>query len=287
VIGGVATVAIAITVLGAISIFLLAISLIPQKSLLTQQIEDVKGRNLTGPQFNRFAMLEKIFGDEGRSKLQKQLIEAGWYTVTPAQMSARMAAGAIVGLAFGAGMLAVIHQVSILVVVMSIVPAIFGMFTPTMLLTRAIESRKNSVQRVLPDFLDMVATTVQAGLSMNASFAYAIQAAPGPLGEEIKETLSQMRLGRSRIDALRAMANRVNQEQLSTTVSAITQAEKLGANISKVLGELAEEVRNHRVMLVEEQAAKLPVKMIFPMAFCLLPALFAIIFGSVGSKLVH
>ncbi|MGZ3497535.1 MAG: type II secretion system F family protein [Vulcanimicrobiaceae bacterium] len=285
--GSAGTLIFAIPVVGGLSIFLLAVSLIPQKSPLTRQLEEIQGRNLTGPQINRLAVLEKIFGDEGRGKLQKQLIEAGWYTVTPAQMGARMAAGGIVGIAIGILLLVLLKPFNPLFVLAGAVLAVVGTYAPMMLMTRAIEARKIAVQKALPDFLDMVATTVQAGLSVNASLAYAIQAAPGPLGEEIKEALSQMRLGRNRIEALKAMSGRVNQEQLTTTVAAITQAEKLGANISKVLGELAEDVRNHRIMLVEEQAAKLPVKMIFPMAFCLLPALFAIIFGAVGSKLVQ
>ncbi|MDQ2872641.1 MAG: type II secretion system F family protein [Candidatus Eremiobacteraeota bacterium] len=284
---GAGTLMIAIPFVGGVSIFLFALSLIPQKSPLKRQLEEMQGRNLTGPQTNRFAVLEKIFGDEGRGQLQKQLIEAGWYTVTPTQMGIRMAAGGIIGVTAGALIVILTHNHSVLFLGIAVVLGILGAYSPMVLLARAIGGRKLAVQKALPDFLDMVATTVQAGLSVNAAFGYATQAAPGPLGEEIKETLSQMRLGRSRIDALKAMGSRVNQEQLSTTISAITQADKLGANISKVLSELAEEVRNHRIMLVEEQAAQMPVKMIFPMAFCLLPALFAIIFGAVGSKLVH
>ncbi|MDQ6931999.1 MAG: type II secretion system F family protein, partial [Candidatus Eremiobacteraeota bacterium] len=71
-----------------------------------------------------------------------------------------------------------------------------------------------------------------------------------------------------------------------TMITAITQAEKLGANISKVLNEIAEDTRHQRIMLVEEQAAKLPVKMVFPMAFFMLPSLFVIIFGAVAAKLL-
>ncbi|HEY8313881.1 MAG TPA: type II secretion system F family protein [Candidatus Baltobacteraceae bacterium] len=285
--GSVGTLVFAIPLVGGISIFLFAMSLIPQKSPLTLQLEEIKGRNLTGPQVNRFAVIEKIFGDEGRGRVQKQLIEAGWYTVTPAQIGARMAAGAIVGIAAGVLLMVLLHKFNPLFLAIAAILAAVGTYAPMVLMTRAIDSRKLSVQKALPDFLDMVATTVQAGLSMNAALAYATQAAPGALGEEVKETLSQMRLGRSRVDALRAMSARVNQEELNSTISAITQAEKLGANISKVLCELAEEVRNRRIMLVEEQAAKLPIKMIFPMAFCLLPALFAIIFGAVGARMVH
>jgi tight adherence protein C len=157
-------------------------------------------------------------------------------------------------------------------------------YAPMSLLQRAIEARKSAVQQALPDFLDMVASTVHAGLSVNAALAYAIDAAPGALGDELKEALSEVRLGRARADALKAAAKRLNQPEFTTTISAITQAERLGANVSKVLGELADDVRNHRIMVVEEHAAKLPVKMIFPMAFFFMPALFAMIFGTLAAN---
>ncbi len=275
-----------IPAVGALSIFLFAMSLIPQKSPLKLKLEEIEGRNLTGPTRNRLAALEKIFGDDGRGKLQQQLMEAGWYTVTPAQMGARMVGGAIAGFGLGIVALILVHKLSLIFLLIVIVLAMIGGYAPMLLLGRAIAARKLAVQRALPDFLDMVATTVQAGLSANQSLGYAIQAAPGPLGEEVREALSQMRLGRNRADALKAMSRRVNQSELTTTVTAITQAERLGSNLSNVLNELAEDVRNHRIMLVEEQAAKLPIKMIFPMAFFLLPALFSMIFGAVAVKLI-
>ncbi|MFN2529579.1 MAG: type II secretion system F family protein [Candidatus Baltobacteraceae bacterium] len=272
--------------IGGLSIFLFALSLIPHKSPLTVTLEDIAGRNLQGPNINRLATLEKLFGDEGRGELQRQLIEAGWYTVTPAQMGARLAAGATGGLATGILFMLLLHQLSLLFAMVTFVLTIVGAYAPLFALNRASDARKVAVQRALPDFLDMVSTTVQAGLSVNAALNYAVAAVPGPLGDEMKEALSQMRLGRSRIEALKAMTQRVNQPQLTTTVTAITQAERLGSNLSGVLDELAEDVRNHRIMLVEEQAAKLPIKMIFPMAFFLLPALFSIIFGAVAVKLL-
>lgn len=230
--------------------------------------------------------MEKIFGDDGRSQMQKQLMEAGWYTTTPAQIGARVGGGLIAGVAIGLIPLFLIHPFKPLYLLMPFIPAIIGAYLPFMSLNGAIAKRKLEVQKALPDFLDMLATTVQAGIALNQAMAYAVPVAHGALGDEIKECLSQIRLGRSHGDALRAAAKRVNQPQLSATITAITQAEKLGANISMVLNELAADVRNARIMTVEEQAAKLPIKMVFPMALFLLPALFSIIFGAVAAELV-
>jgi tight adherence protein C len=154
---------------------------------------------------------------------------------------------------------------------------------PLSQLRSAIVKRKRAIQRALPDLLDMLASTVQAGLAFNAALAYAQEMAVGPLGEELKAVLSEVRLGRSRSDALKSMAARVRQEQLSTTVTVIVQAERLGSNLANVLEELGEETRNRRMMRAEEIANLMPTKMVIPMALFMLPALFVMIFGGVAA----
>jgi tight adherence protein C len=270
----------------AITIGLFVVSLAPQKSPLSAQLEEIHSRNISGPARERFAAMEKIFGDDGRSQLQRQLMEAGWYTTTPAQIGARIGGGLIAGVVIGVLPIFFLHPFNTAYLLLPFVPAIIGGYLPFMALNQAIARRKSEVQRSLPDFLDMVATTVQAGIALNQALGYAVAVAPGALGDEIKECRSQIRLGRSSGDALRAVATRVNQPQLTATITAITQAEKLGANISTVLNELSVDVRNERIMAVEEQAAQLPIKMVFPMALFLLPALFSIIFGSVAAQLL-
>lgn len=270
----------------AATVVLLVIAAAPHKSPLVAKLEQIQARNISGPPRERFAALERIFGDDGITQIQKQLMEAGWYATTPAQIGARIAAGVIIGGSIGLMGLFLIHPLTAPLLLLPLVPAMLGAYAPFYGLNQAIAKRKAEVQRALPDFLDMVATTVQAGLSLNAALGYAVPVAVGALGDEVKEGLSQMRLGRTKGDALRAVALRVNQPQLTATITAITQAERLGANISLVLNELAKDVRNSRVMAVEEQAAKLPIKMVFPMAAFLLPALFTIIFGSVAAELL-
>ena len=272
-----------IVILGAVATFLFAFSLIPQKSPLKKTLEELESRGRQQDPRNVRAF-EKIFSKERRGRLKRKLMEAGWYTVTPAQMGVRIVGGGLFGLAFALILCTVLHLPAIMNTIASCIVGGVGLYLPLASLDKAIAKRKAQVQKSLPDFLDMVATTVQAGLSVNQALGYAIDAAPGALGDEIKATLSEIRLGRSRSEALRAAAERINQQQFSTTITAITQAERLGTNISKVLNELAEDVRNHRIMLVEEHAAKLPVKMVFPMAMFMLPALFVVIFGALAAN---
>lgn len=270
----------AIVVLGAATVFLLAISLIPAKSPIDRALQELSARGQAMRDPENVRKFEAMFSKERRGRLERKLLEGGWYTVSPARMGMRIAAGAASGLAIGLFVMLVIHLDTALGAMLALLLTGAGAYIPLSALDKAIEKRKKEVQRSLPDFLDMVATTVQAGLSVNAALGYAIDAAPGALGEEIKSALSEIRLGRARADALKAASDRLQHQQFSTTITAIVQAERLGTNISKVLAELAEDVRNHRILLVEEHAAKLPVKMIFPLASFLLPALFVIIFGA-------
>jgi tight adherence protein C len=272
-----------IVALGGVAIFLFALSAIPQKSPLKQTIEALESRGLQRDSRNVRAF-EKLFSPERRGALKRKLMEAGWYTVTPAQMGLRVVAGGIFGFIFALVLLLVLHLNATMVTLIALGGGGIGAFMPFSSLDKAVQKRKNDVQRSLPDLLDMVATTVQAGLSLNQSLAYAVDAAPGALGEEVKAALSEIRLGRARSDALKAAAERLQQPQFTTTITAITQAEKLGTNVSKVLNELSEDVRNHRIMLVEEHAAKLPVKMVMPMGLFMLPSLFVIIFGALAAN---
>ncbi|MGZ3499307.1 MAG: type II secretion system F family protein [Vulcanimicrobiaceae bacterium] len=270
----------AIPILFSLSVFLFAFSLLPSRSPLSRQLEVLQTRNITLGEASRIAMFERMFSTERRAVLGKKLIEAGWYTVTPAKIGLRICAGACLGIVFAILIWRFIHMPTFLLLLLAVLVPVACTYSPIFFLNQAIEGRKIAIQKALPDFLDMVATTVQAGLSVNAAFAYAVDAAPGPLGDEIKEALSEIRLGRARADALRAAADRANQQEFKTAITAITQAEKLGSNVATVLNELAEDTRHHRVMVVEENAAKLPVKMVFPMAFFMLPSLFVIIFGT-------
>lgn len=269
--------------LGSLSAFLLALSLIPSKSALAQTLEDYQNKTAADPKNANFAerLAASVIPKQNFNVLQRKLLAAGWYTVTPIQLVLRVAGSGLAGLVCTLLFLRIVHLSGWPAIVFPLLAICFCAYLPMSLMERAREARHTDVERTLPDFLDMVASTVQAGLSVNAALAYAVDTAPGALGDEVKEALSEIRLGRSRSEALSAAATRLNHVEFSTTVTALIQAERLGANIAKVLTELAEDSRNHRIMLAEEHAAKLPVKMAFPMAFFMLPAIYAIIFGTV------
>jgi tight adherence protein C len=204
--------------------------------------------------------------------------------VSPAQIAARIIAGGIFGLTLGICLCAYFQSLELIFVAGIVMLTFIGMYFPLSQLKSAVAARKIAITKALPDLLDMLASTVQAGLAFNAALASSQETAVGPLGDEIKAMLSEVRLGRSRSDALKSMAARVRVEQLSTTVTAIVQAERLGSNLANVLEELAEEVRNRRMTRAEEIANLMPTKMVIPMALFMLPALFVMIFGGVVAQ---
>jgi tight adherence protein C len=273
---------VAIPVLFGASMFLFILSILPSKSVLTQQLEELQSRQpLRGRDRVEFPLLDRVLTPERSMILWRQLAEAGWYTTTPAKFALRILAGICFGTLLSLVVLKFLALNSLLVLVVGALIIAIGTYLPFFALNRAMDARKAAIQKTLPEFLDMVATTVQAGLALNQALAYAVEAAPGPLGEEISEALAEIRLGRARADALRAAADRTNQPDFRNAMRAMTQAERLGSNIAEMLSELAQDARHRRLMLIEEMAAKLPVKMVFPMVFFMIPAIFTIIFGAV------
>ncbi|MDB5095100.1 MAG: tight adherence protein [Candidatus Eremiobacteraeota bacterium] len=273
-----------IVICGAVSVFLIALSAFPANSPMAarlKKLERVSEKSVS----QRVTIIEQIVSKERHSRLQHRLIEAGWYGVTPLAMTLR-GIGAL-GIGVVAGLSIVLaFQSNTLGIVTGVFTALVGWRIPSIMLARALKARKEEIQRELPDFLDLLATTVQAGLALNAALVQAVDAVRGALKEELTSMLSEIRLGRPRADAFNALAERVNEDSTSTMVTAIVQAERLGANLSEVLQELAKEVRDRRWMRAEERAAQLPIKMILPMALFMIPSLYLMIFGPVIARLV-
>jgi tight adherence protein C len=273
-----------IPLLFGLSAFFFALSLLPTKSALTDQLEVLKARDPLRRDPAEMALVQKLLPEERRAMITKQLIEAGWYTTTPAKFGMRMVGGAILGFVMTLLVWRIVNFPLGLLPVLLAAFTFVGGYSPFFALNRAMEARKAGIQKALPEFLDMVSSTVQAGLALNSALGYAVEAVPGPLGDEIKEALSEIRLGRARGEALRAVGERTNHPALRNALRVMTQAERLGANISKLLNDLAADARHQRLMLVEEMAAKLPVKMVFPMVLFMIPAIVTVIFGSVAAN---
>ena len=154
-----------------------------------------------------------------------------------------------------------------------------GFVLPDYLLDRSIAERQSKIRRALPDTLDLLTVSVEAGLGLDAAMQKVVEKLKGPLTDELRTALQEMRIGKMRIDALRDSAKRAKVPELTSFVAAVYQADQLGVPISKVLRVQSASLRSQRAQRARETAAKLPVKMLFPLVFFIFPALFIVTLG--------
>jgi tight adherence protein C len=154
-----------------------------------------------------------------------------------------------------------------------------GFFVPDYALTLKARGRRERIQADLPDALDLLAVSVEAGLGFDGAVAKLSEHMEGPLAEEFGLTLSEMRIGESRQEALKRLAERVDAPELSAFVRAIIQADTLGTTLGRILRVQATDSRLRRQAAAEERAMKAPIKMLFPTVLFIFPAMFLVILG--------
>jgi len=157
---------------------------------------------------------------------------------------------------------------------------------PDAKLNRAVEERQKFIQRGLPDIIDLLVISVEAGLGFEQALDRTIRSVPGPLSDEFIRMLGEVRAGSTRAEAMRALDARVEVAEIRSFVLAILQADTFGVSIGRVLRSQAEEMRIKRRQLAQERAQKAPVKMLIPMVFCIFPALFTIVLGPAALRIM-
>lgn len=157
--------------------------------------------------------------------------------------------------------------------------AVAGFYLPHLRLRRRVAARQREIQRSLPDVLDLLTICVEAGLGFDGALGRVVAKRDDALGHELDRVLNDMRLGRSRRDALKSLGTRTDVPDVNAFVSAMVQSEQLGASIARVLVVQSAQMRTRRRQRAEELAHKAAIKMLFPMVFLILPALFVVILG--------
>lgn len=167
------------------------------------------------------------------------------------------------------------------------VVGVFGFLLPNIWLDRKIKARRKEITKSLPDAIDLLTISVESGLGFDPALQRVAEKWDNALTREFARVLSEMRIGKTKREALREMANRADEDGLTTFVSSVIQADTLGVPITQVLRIQSEAMRVRRRQKAEELAQKAPIKMLFPMVFLIFPALYVVILGPAVPQIIE
>ena len=211
------------------------------------------------------------------ANVRRQLTGAGMYSTDPYTFLGACTLAAI-GLPLGILLLGSAAGVEpALLILGTIIAALLGVRVPTIVLERRSKSRLVEIDRSMPELVDLLIVTVEAGMGFNAAMQLAGGRVPGPLGDELRLALQEQRMGLSTSESLSNMKARVDTPSMRSFVRSILQGEQLGVSIGQIMRHLAAEMRNRRRAAAEERAQKAPIKMLFPLVFLILPSLFVVL----------
>jgi tight adherence protein C len=236
---------------------------------------------LVEPFYNAALSLTRRFTPAGaRDAIRRKLVMAG----SPAGWDAdrvlvAKVAGLVGGVVVGLLFLAAFRFPWPVRVLGFLAISLLGYWLPNLVLTNAVQRRQNEIRSALADSIDLLTICVEAGLGFDAALAHVSRNTTGPLADEFYRTLQEVQLGRSRNEAMRNLADRSNVPELRAFVLAMVQADIFGVSVANVLRIQAKDMRIKRRQLAEERAMKVPIKVLFPVLFCIFPALFVVILG--------
>jgi tight adherence protein C len=198
--------------------------------------------------------------------------------ITPTALLAAKAALAVLGLVFGLLLGAALGGAGT-AILFALIFGAGGFVAPDTVVSAKARTRRERIRGELPDALDLLAVSVEAGLGFDGAIAKLTEHMEGPLTEEFSLTLSEIRIGESRQDALKRLSDRVGVAEVASFTRSIIQADQLGTSLSRILRVQAADTRLRRQAAAEEKAMKAPIKMLFPTVLFIFPAMFLVILG--------
>jgi tight adherence protein C len=173
------------------------------------------------------------------------------------------------------------------VIMLVISEAAMGFVLPGFILGKMLAARQKTILNTLPDVIDLITVSVEAGLGFDGALMKVVDKKPGPLADEFDKVLQEIKVGRQKKDALRDMSQRIDIQDFTAFVGAIIQADQFGVGITNVLRIQSEQMRLRRKQRAQERAMKVPVKMLIPMVVFIFPTLFIVLLGPVVIKLIE
>jgi tight adherence protein C len=222
------------------------------------------------------------FGAVRESSLRAELMSAGIYTVSPrAVIGYRVLAAIILPI-----LVFVVLGLTLLSVVVAVVMGVAGWMLPLVVIRRQARLRLKEIDKRLPDLIDLLVVTIEAGLGFTGALRMASAHLTGPLRDELSLTLQQQTMGLSVQDALASLLARADTEGMRSFVRAMAQGERLGISMGQIMRNLAVDMRKRRRKEAEERAQKAPIKMLFPLVFLIFPALYIVLLAPAGLTLI-
>jgi len=232
----------------------------------------------------------KWFGSRfGRLKgkdYRARLISAGMYTWTPDRLLGAQFLGAVGGV-FIAVWLAALAGGGVLIFLAAIGGLILGWILPTYIVDSRARKRREQVERALPDLIDLLVVTLEAGLSFPQSLRLAATKIKEPLASEVRLTLQEQNMGLTLVEALENLLGRINTPGIRMFARSIAQGETMGVSTGQIMRNLAIELRKRQRAYAEERAQKAPVKVLFPILLLIMPSLFIVLLLPVMIKIME
>ncbi len=218
-------------------------------------------------------------------RAEKRLAIAGWYPRIDANSWAAIRVVAVVGLMLLWILINPLIPEGQKVIVFLLFAA-GGVLGPESMLTRRLDERKEVMAKELPDVIDLLVISVEAGLGFEAALGRVVQNVPGELSNEFSRMLQETRVGVSRSEAMKALAERTDVDELNSFILSINQADQFGVSISRMLRVQADEIRVRRRQKIQERAFAAPVKMVFPLVLCIFPGIFVVLLAPAAMQIV-
>jgi tight adherence protein C len=229
---------------------------------LAGRLGDIAGRRLS-----RFSEPE----------VRDKLISAGMYGTTPRKLLGYQVMLAVFLAVFTLVIVPALGGSGIVTVFATVAGGVFGWFAPMAYVDRRTRLRFQKIDRQMPDMIDLLVVTIEAGLGILASMRVAAEGLPDPLGQELRLTLQEQRMGFSVFEAIESLGRRANAPNMRIFVRALIQGEKLGVSIGTTMRNVALEMRKRRKAAAEEKAQKMPIKLLFPLVFLIFPAIMIVL----------
>jgi tight adherence protein C len=172
------------------------------------------------------------------------------------------------------------------IIMVTLAAALIGILFPNMTLSSKIKKRQTEVMKTLPDIMDLITVSVEAGLTFDAALSKVVEKMPGTLAKEFAVVIQEVKVGKSKKDALYQMADRIGVQDFRSFVGAVIQADQLGVSLGRVLRIQSDQIRQNRKQQIQQKAMKAPIKMLIPMVVFLFPTIFIVILGPVVINLI-